>query len=122
MYLSQIRGLSVSQPKGGNGEFHQASSYGLLIVLSMFWGLAFVAIRRAVAELSPANLALLRWLIASPCFLIIILFVSKSKNRFERRDLPRLLMIALLMVPLYIYRLILQKQPFLQALLGFFRL
>jgi drug/metabolite transporter (DMT)-like permease len=69
-------------------------TYALLIALSVIWGFGFVAIRVADFGLSPTSLALLRWLIASAGFLAILPF-TKSKARFERRDLPRLLVIAL---------------------------
>jgi drug/metabolite transporter (DMT)-like permease len=69
--------------------------------LSLIWGLAFVAIRRADFELSPINLALLRWLLASAGFLAVSPFLLKPKVKFERRDLLRLLVISLLNVPAY---------------------
>jgi drug/metabolite transporter (DMT)-like permease len=71
------------------------------LVLSLIWGLAFVAIRRADFELSPINLALLRWLLASAGFLAVSPFLLKPKVKFERRDLLRLLVISLLNVPAY---------------------
>jgi drug/metabolite transporter (DMT)-like permease len=75
--------------------------YGLLVVLSIIWGLAFVAIRRADFELSPVNLTLLRWLIVSAGFLILYPFVIKPRTKFERRDLPRLLVVSLCGVVIY---------------------
>ncbi len=76
-------------------------SYSLLITLSVIWGLAFVAIRRADFELSSVNLTLLRWLIVSAGFLVLYPFVVKPKARFEMKDLPRLLLVALLSVVIY---------------------
>ena len=75
--------------------------YTLLIVLSVIWGLAFVAIRRADFELSPVNLTLLRWFIVSLGFLAIYPFVVKPKMKFEMRDFPRLLAVALTNVVIY---------------------
>jgi drug/metabolite transporter (DMT)-like permease len=69
-------------------------TYAGLIVLSVIWGLAFVAIKEAVQELSPVNLALMRWLIASVFFLGLLPIVGKLKCKFERRDMPRLLLVA----------------------------
>ena len=69
-------------------------TYLLLASLSIVWGLGFVAIRVADLELSPTSLALLRWLIASVGFLAVLPF-TKSKAPFERRDLPRLVVLAL---------------------------
>jgi drug/metabolite transporter (DMT)-like permease len=73
----------------------------LLLVLSLIWGLAFVAIRRAVFELTPANLTLLRWFIASGLLVVIALLLGRPKTPFERRDLPRLVLVALALVPGY---------------------
>ena len=80
-------------------------TYFLLVVLSVIWGLAFVAIRRAVGppgfELTSVNLTLLRWFIVSAGFLVIYPVVVKPKVRFERKDLPRLLVVALTSVAIY---------------------
>jgi drug/metabolite transporter (DMT)-like permease len=74
---------------------------GLLIVLSVIWGLAFVAIRRADFELSAVNLTLLRWLIVSAGFLAAYPFVIRPRTRFEMRDFPRLLLVSLTSVVIY---------------------
>jgi terminal-alkyne amino-acid exporter len=76
-------------------------SYSLLITLSIIWGLAFVAIRRADFELSPVNLTLMRWFIVSAGFLVLYPFMIRPKVRFERRDFPRLLVVALTNVVIY---------------------
>ncbi len=76
-------------------------NYSLLITLSVIWGLAFVAIRRADFELSPVNLTLLRWLIVSAGFLVLYQFLIRQKAKFERGDLPRLLLVALTNVVIY---------------------
>ena len=65
------------------------------MVLSVIWGLAFVAIKQADTELSPVNLALLRWLVASVPFLVLLPIIGRPKTRFERRDAPRLIAVAL---------------------------
>jgi drug/metabolite transporter (DMT)-like permease len=69
-------------------------SYVLLIILSVIWGLAFVAIRYLDFELSFVDLTLLRWLVASAGYLAFLPFLGKMKTKFERRDLPRLLFVA----------------------------
>ncbi len=79
----------------------KVQSYALLVTLSVIWGLAFVAIRRADFELSSNDLTLLRWLIVSAGFLLIYRFVVKPKTKFERKDLPRLLLVALTSVVIY---------------------
>ncbi len=71
------------------------AAYSGLLILSVIWGLAFVAIKQVVTELSPVNLALLRWLVASVPFLILLPLIGRPKAKFERRDIPRLLIVAL---------------------------
>ena len=75
--------------------------YFLLVVLSVIWGLAFVAIRRADFELSSVNLTLLRWIIVSAGFLALYPFIVKPKVKFQRGDFPRLLVVALTSVVIY---------------------
>lgn len=94
------RESSVGEGKGGISS--RISGVGFLVLLSVIWGIAFVAIRRADQELSPVNLALLRWLLASAGFLAIYPFLGKAKTKFEaRKDLPRLLVVALNNVVIY---------------------
>ena len=76
-------------------------SYGPLIILSVIWGLAFVAIRAADFELSWVNLTLLRWILVSVCFLVLYPFVVKPKAKLELRDVPRLLVVSLTNVTMY---------------------
>ncbi|HLQ07052.1 MAG TPA: DMT family transporter [Nitrososphaerales archaeon] len=78
-----------------------ARGYVLIVVLSVIWGLAFVAIRRADFELSSVNLTLLRWVIVSAGFLVIYPLVIKPRVKFERKDFPRLLLVALTSVVIY---------------------
>ena len=75
--------------------------YALVVLLSLIWGMAFVAIRRADVELSSNNLTLLRWFIVSGAFLVLYPFVVRPKAKFEMRDFPRLLVVALASVDIY---------------------
>ncbi|HXX72817.1 MAG TPA: DMT family transporter [Candidatus Acidoferrales bacterium] len=68
--------------------------YALLILLSVVWGLAFVAIRVLDTKLSFVNLALLRWLIASAGYLALLACLGKPRTAFSKADLPRLLLIG----------------------------
>ena len=76
-------------------------AYGPVVALSVIWGLAFVAIRRADVELSSNNLTLLRWFIVAAAFLALYPFLVKPKTKFERKDFPRLLVVALASVDIY---------------------
>jgi drug/metabolite transporter (DMT)-like permease len=84
-----------------SGIIAKLRSYSLLILLSLIWGVAFVAVKRADFELSPVNLAVLRWLIAAGGYLCVLGVLGKSKTKFERKDLPRLLAISFANVPAY---------------------
>src|SRR5208337_567732 len=69
-------------------------SYCLILILSVIWGLAFVAIKRAEFELSPENLTLLRWIIASGSFLILAPVIGKPKRPIQRNHVPRILLVS----------------------------
>ena len=70
------------------------AGYGLVLTLSLIWGLAFVAIRRAEFELSPENLTVLRWLLASAGFLVLAPIYGKPKKPIQRKHVPRLLVVS----------------------------
>ena len=65
-----------------------------MTVLSIIWGLAFVAIRYLDFQLTFEDLTLLRWLVASAGYCVLLSFVGRAKNSFERGDLPRLVTVA----------------------------
>jgi drug/metabolite transporter (DMT)-like permease len=77
--------------------------YALGVVLCVIWGMAFVAIRVADSQpdLSPVNLTILRWVTVSAAFLVLYPFIMKPKVRFERKDFPRLFVVALTSVDIY---------------------
>ena len=79
----------------------RVTDYALLLVLSLIWGLAFVAIRELDTQLGFINLTLLRWLVAATGYLVLLPFVGKAKVKFAKADLPRLLVIGFLNVAVY---------------------
>ena len=72
----------------------QIYGYSLVVTLSVIWGLAFVAIRRAEFELAPTSLTVLRWLIASGGFLVLAPFFGKPQKPIQRRHIPRILVVS----------------------------
>ena len=60
-----------------------------------------MAIRRADFDLSPVDLTLLRWILVSMAFLVLVPFIGKLKVPFQRTDLPRFLVVALSNVVIY---------------------
>jgi drug/metabolite transporter (DMT)-like permease len=103
----------------GKSIRRQFSSYGILLVLSIIWGSAFVAIRIADFELSPINLTLLRWLVSCAGFLVVAVFIGKPKTKLEWQDLPRLLVISLFNVPFYHLALNFAEKTVSSGLAGF---
>lgn len=81
--------------------FNSVRLYWALVVLSIIWGLAFVAIKQLEPFLSFVNLTLLRWLIASAGFLLLVPFLGRPKQKFERNDIPRFLLVAFANVVAY---------------------
>lgn len=65
-----------------------------LIGLSVIWGIAFIAIKILEPLLNPVNLTLLRWFMASAALLALAPFLGKMKQKFERRDLPALILVS----------------------------
>jgi drug/metabolite transporter (DMT)-like permease len=68
---------------------------GLVVILGVIWGLAFVAIRTADFQLSPVNLTILRWLIASVGFLGLAPLFGRPKQPVQRQHIPRILVVSL---------------------------
>ncbi|HLE64616.1 MAG TPA: DMT family transporter [Candidatus Bathyarchaeia archaeon] len=68
--------------------------YTLVVALSLIWGLAFVAIRRAAFELSPVNLTIIRWLIASAGFLLLAPIFGRPRRPIQRQHVPRILLVS----------------------------
>jgi drug/metabolite transporter (DMT)-like permease len=75
--------------------------YGVLVTLSLIWGIAFVAIKILEPMVSPINLTLLRWLIASVGFLALLPVYGKLKTRISLRDIPRLILVSFANVVAY---------------------
>jgi drug/metabolite transporter (DMT)-like permease len=85
--------MTATNPKGASTK-RPLLSYGLVVILSLLWGLAFVAIRRAVLELSPVSLTLLRWLIVSGAFLILAPVIGKPRSPIKKKHIPRIFLVA----------------------------
>ena len=59
-----------------------AIGYAGLVLLSVIWGMAFVAIKQADSVLSPVNLTLLRWFVASFFFLALLPVIGRSSSNW----------------------------------------
>lgn len=71
-----------------------------LLVLAMLWGSAFPAIKVGLTGLSAANLTLLRFGVASLCF-VVYLLATKKRLFPERRDVPVLFLAGFLGITVY---------------------
>jgi len=92
-YSPQLSSSHFAGPSGSRVR-KVAAGYSALVMLSVIWGLAFVAIKQATFELSPVNLAIIRWFIAGACFLVLVPIIGKPKTKLEKKDLPRLFVVA----------------------------
>ena len=71
-----------------------------LFVLALLWGSAFPGIKLGLLGLSAPHLTLLRFLVASLCF-VIYLAVTKKRLFPERRDLPTFFLAGVLGITIY---------------------
>ena len=71
-----------------------------LFVLALLWGSAFPGIKLGLSGLSAAHLTLLRFLVASLCF-VIYLAATKKRLFPERRDLPTFSLAGVLGITIY---------------------
>ncbi len=75
--------------------------YGVLVTLSLIWGVAFVGIKVLEPMLTPINLTLLRWFIAGAGFLVLLPIFGRPRMPISRRDIPRLLLVSFANVVAY---------------------
>lgn len=71
-----------------------------MVLLTVFWGSAFPAIKVALTGMTPGHLTLLRFLVASACF-VIYSYVAKTRLLPDRRDLPYVMLLAFLGISFY---------------------
>jgi drug/metabolite transporter (DMT)-like permease len=75
----------------------------LAIVVSVIWGLSFVAARAVLSTLTPILLATIRFSIASLVFIPIIAWELKHGRAVKLRDLMELALLGLLSVSIYFW-------------------
>ena len=76
--------------------------YSGLLAGSLFWGTSFAAAKIALRELSPLNLVMVRFGLAS-VLLAGIFTLGRERPRIHRRDLPRFLVLGFLVISSYFY-------------------
>ena len=78
----------------------------LLAFVSLVWAGSFVAVRMSIKEISPVDLGFLRFLVATP-FMVLILLLSKKETRLPAKELLSLSVLGLTGVTLlYIFQFI----------------
>jgi len=78
----------------------------LLVLVSLVWAGSFVAVRITVKEISSVDLGFLRFLVATP-FMVLILLLSKKETRLPIKDFLSLSVLGLTGVTLlYIFQFI----------------
>lgn len=80
--------------------------YGLLLFASLAWAGSFIAVRLIYQEIPPIVLGFLRFLVATPVMLLILLF-TRRKLSLPRWEIPKLVLLGLTGVTfLYIFQFI----------------
>jgi drug/metabolite transporter (DMT)-like permease len=78
----------------------RAAPLAALVFTSVVWGLSFLSIKVAVAQIPPTTLALARFVIAS-VVLMALLRIQEPKTHLKKRDVPRILLAGFVGVTLY---------------------
>lgn len=76
--------------------------YAALTSVSLLWGTSFAAAKIGLFELLPLNLVILRFVLASTLFGIILLIMRKD-NCIEISDIPRFIVLGFLAITSYFY-------------------
>jgi len=74
----------------------------LMLVVILFWGISFISIKIAVAEIPPITMAFIRFAIAS-LLLVIILGRVEPGTKVDKRDIPLLSLGGILGITLYFF-------------------
>jgi drug/metabolite transporter (DMT)-like permease len=78
----------------------------ILILVSLIWAGSFISVKITVDEISPINLAFIRFLIATP-FMFFIILLRKREKTLPKKELPALVVLGLSGVTLiYIFQYI----------------
>jgi drug/metabolite transporter (DMT)-like permease len=73
-----------------------------LLAGSLFWGTSFAAAKIGLRELSPLNLVIARFGLASVLFAVILGF-GRERPKLHRHDVPRFLLLGFLVIASYFY-------------------
>jgi len=90
-------GGSDRAPGSGLGTVYLGLGTG-----SLFWGTSFAAAKIGLRQLSPLNLVMVRFGLASVLF-AVILGCGREKPRLALRDVPRFLVLGFLVISSYFY-------------------
>ena len=98
---NEISGELSEKTKDNRKMLKAIEAYGTLVFVSVIWGMAFVAIKALEPVLNPVNLTLLRWYIAGAVFLALLPILGRPKEKINRKDIPRLLLVSFANVVAY---------------------
>ena len=83
-----------------NDEMSTLKYYALALITIIFWASAFVGIRYGIEEYHPGSLALLRYLVASACMLIVYPLIP-NKTRLSKKEIGIAILCGILGIALY---------------------
>ena len=87
---------------GGRQTSRTGGVYLGLLAGSLFWGTSFAAAKLGLRELSPLNLVIARFSLASLLF-VVILGLGRERPRIRLQDVPRFLLLGFLVISSYFY-------------------
>lgn len=72
-----------------------------LVLMALFWGGSFTAAKIALQELSPLALITIRFFFVTLLLIPILLYFYKKGHKIEKKDYPKVLLLAILGFNLY---------------------
>jgi len=70
--------------------------HGPLLLVAIFWGTNFVALKRILETLTVADTVVVRSILAALCNVVMLVVLRRSIVPVLRRDMPRILLVAIL--------------------------
>ena len=99
MNSAQLTRQNLPEAKPAPSRGQLIANLAMLIVI-VFWGISYVSIKVAVAEIPPLTMALLRFVLAS-LLLWVILRKVEPETRLAKSDLPKMILGGIFGITIY---------------------
>lgn len=74
----------------------------LLLTVPVFWGTSYVAAKIGMQDLLPLNLVILRFVIASLLFSLLLL-IKKNEVQLDKKDIPQFFLLGFIAITFFYY-------------------